>query len=426
VSQAAGWYRDPFLRDQERYFDGRVWTQGVRPVGSVGPGAALDAPGGGTAPGTPPTSPMFSSPLSPLSPLSWPSPKRHRRGVVVGSIAAAVLVVGALAGVGASFVFGQHDKAAATDAVTTAATNTLAARSADMSMTLQVSVLDHDETITGNGAFDFADQSGTFTVSLPGASGQQLSEQILYDGQTVYVNVGSLLGSLGGLGSSVTQGKQWVSIDASQFGSGSASSLGGGLDTFGNPAAMLQQLQSEGGTVTSLGPTTYDGTAVTEYSVALPQSDIEKGIGQLPSSVQHALSGVTPPNIDAKVYVASGNLLKGIDLPLSFSLAGQTMSEDMTMVFSNFGTPVSVTPPPASEVIPFSQFAGGLGSSGSGSGSGNLGNTGNSGALGNSGNTGSGNTGSGNSGSGNTGDTGDNGLLPSTGDSGNTGGGSAV
>jgi hypothetical protein len=436
VSQAAGWYRDPFHRDQERYFDGRVWTQGVRPVGAEEPVVVPAEPVGPTAPiaGATPTAVPSSlsawttpqpDPLAaPLGgPVAWAPPpgvapqpppvaprRRRRTGVVIGSIAAGVLVLGAL-GAGAAFVVGGHHDAAATEAITTAASKTLAAQSADMSMTMDISVLGHDVKMTGTGSFDFANQQGTFTVNMPaGTLGQALTEQVLYDGQTVYVDVGSLVDTLGGA-ASVLGGKQWVSVDTSQFGSGNASALGGGLDTFGNPAAMLQQLQSEGGTVTTVGPTTYDGTAVTEYSVALPPSDIEKGMGQLPSSVQHALSGVTPPNIDAKVYVASGNLLKAIDLPISFSFGGQTLSEDMTMSFSNFGTPVSVTPPPASEVVPFSQIAGGL-LGGSGLGSlGNSGNTGNSGGLGNSGS------------SGNSGNTG---LLPQTGNSGNTGGGGSA
>ena len=40
VVQAAGWYRDPFHRDQERYWDGRMWTQGTRPEGEGAEGAA--------------------------------------------------------------------------------------------------------------------------------------------------------------------------------------------------------------------------------------------------------------------------------------------------------------------------------------------------------------------------------------------------
>ena len=380
------------------------------------------------------TAPMTTAPLD--VPMAWqpppaaappplPARQRHRRRIVVSSIAG-VLVLGALAGVGA-FVAGRHDNAAASEAVTTAASKTLAAQSADMAMTLHIAGLGHDESITGSGAFDFANQSGTFSINLPDSAGTPMTEQVIYDGKTVYVNVGNLAGSLGGLATGLTQGKQWVSVDTSQSGSGHAGALGGGLATFGNPAAMLQQLQAEGGKVTSLGPTTYDGTAVTEYSVALPPSDIEKGLGELPSSVpssgrsgassvpssvRHALSSVTPSSLEAKVYIANGNLLKAIDLPISFSVMGKTMSEDMTMVFSNFGTPVSVTPPPANEVIPFSQFAGGaFGGSGLGN-EGNSGNTG-SGFSGNSGN-------SGNSGSGLFGSSG-SGLFGNSGDTGNTG-----
>jgi hypothetical protein len=72
----------------------------------------------------------------------------------------------------------------------------------------------------------------------------------------------------------------------------------------------------------------------------------------------------------------------------------------MTMVFSNYGTPVTVTAPPASEVIAFSKFAGGL-LNGANAGTGNAG----------AGNTGTGNTGgAGNTGSGFFGNTGGSGT----------------
>jgi hypothetical protein len=457
VNEAPGWSPDQSDRD-ELSLNGHVWPDGLALVGAAGAPDAGSA--GGTVPETevpagvparsldaaawppppwPPTQPdtmttapfVVPNPWSPPSAAAPPPPparRGRRRRVVLGSIAAGVLVLGALAGAGA-FVVGRHGDAAASEAITTAASTTLAAQSADMSMTLHIAGLGHDESITGHGAFDFANQSGTFSVNLPGDAGKQVTEQVIYDGKTVYVNVGNLLGNLGGLGglgglpNGLIQGKQWVSIDTSQFGSGNAGALGGGLDTFGNPAAMLHQLQSEGGTVTSLGSTTYDGTAVTEYSVSLPPSDIEKGLGQLPSSVRQGLSSVMPPSIEAKVYVAAGNLLKAIDLPISYSVMGHTVSEDMTMVFSNFGTPVSVTPPPANEVIPFSQFAGGvLGGSGLGN-SGNSGNTG-SGPSGNSGNTGnSGNSGTGSGLFGNSGNSGDiwSWLFGGSGNTANTG-----
>ena len=42
MSQAPGWYPDPFDRGQERYWDGKLWTQGTRPEGG-----AEDATGSG-------------------------------------------------------------------------------------------------------------------------------------------------------------------------------------------------------------------------------------------------------------------------------------------------------------------------------------------------------------------------------------------
>jgi hypothetical protein len=89
---------------------------------------------------------------------------------------------------------------------------------------------------------------------------------------------------------------------------------------------------------------------------------------------------VSLPTIVGDVYVTTDGLLKAVHLPITYSIAGQTFSMDMTMTLSNYGTPVTVTPPPASQVLPFSQLPGALGS---------LGNSGNTGIFGSSGNSGS-------------------------------------
>ena len=363
MSQAPGWYTDPFIHDQERYWDGRVWTQGTQPDGTT----AADAEGQPGADAAAPT-PTFA-PLGAPGAAGRGRARRRvlrrsiagegfgargrrnsRRLAVLGIGAAALLLIGA--GVSAALVLGGPNNAsAASEAVTTAATQTINAQSADMSMSMDMSIMGTQESITANGAFDFAQHTGTLTMNIP-AGGKQLTEQAIYDGSTVYVNIGGLLGGL-------TQGKQWVSADIGQLESG-ASGLGG-MNTFGDPAAMLQQLQSIGGTVTSLGPTTYDGTSVTEYSVSIPPSALKGEIGQLPSSLQQGLSGVTLPDIKADVYITPDNLLKAMYMPMSFSADGQSMSMDMTMSFSNYGTPVTVTPPPASQVLPLSQLGGALG-----------------------------------------------------------------
>jgi hypothetical protein len=362
VSQAAGWYEDLFARDQERYWDGRVWTGYIRPVGSddAGPFAAV----------------VEDDPFAAVSLEAGVAPAKRRRGAfaVVAAVGVAVVMAGA-----GFYEFGYHSEAAATEAVTTAATQSLNAKSADMSFTMTFSGLGLDEQITGQGAFDYANQVGQITVNIP-TGGQQQSEQVIEDGGTVYVNVGGLIGQ-------VAPGKSWVSASPGQLSSGGSGGLGGGFSGWDDPEGMLQQLQQAGAAVTSDGPTTFDGTAVTAYSVTLPSSAIQKYLGSLPSSLQQATSGLSLPNLTEKVYIESGNLLRGVELPFTFGIMGKNFTMDMQEEFSNYGTPVTVTPPPASEVIPFDQF---------GAIAGNSGNTGNSGSTGNSGNTdNSGNSGSG-------------------------------
>ena len=102
------------------------------------------------------------------------------------------------------------------------------------------------------------------------------------------------------------------------------------------------------------------------------------------------------------MYIDRNGLLRGLVVPVSLSLAGHTLSETVQMSYTNYGTVVSVTVPPANEVATLQQLEAADGGSGGGAlgglGSGNTGSTGSTGSTGNTGNTGS-------LGSGNTGDT---------------------
>ncbi|HUE06881.1 MAG TPA: DUF2510 domain-containing protein [Acidimicrobiales bacterium] len=404
MSQAPGWYRDPFHRGQQRFWDGHVWTQGTRaeeteaavagspfeaadqsdpdrqPTGVLA-GMSSGAPAA-PPPAAPPTfAPTTFAPLgAPVPPVAaapagqpgmWAPPtvggtgpqhaRRDRRGrnVMFGIAAAALLLVAG--GVSTAVVLGGSGNASAEEAVATAASQTTA-QSADMSMSINVSLMGLHENVTANGAFDFAHKLGTMTMTIP-VNGTNYTEQEIMDGSTVYVNVG-------GLSNGLAPSKPWISVPTSQLNSSSSA-----LNTL-DPTSLLQQLQSSGGTVTSLGPTTYQGTAVTEYAATLPSSAMMGQIGKLPSSLQQSASGLNLPDMHMNIYVTPDNLLKALTVPsYSVSISGQTMSIGMTMVLSNYGTSVNVTPPPADQVQPLSQLGGGLGNSGS------TGNTGNSGSA---------------------------------------------
>ncbi len=379
MNQPAGWCADPFDREQERYWDGKVWTAHVRP-----PGVAHDAP-------PPSFETVLPAVTSTHGPLAAPAPASHRRAMVLSGIAAAVLVVG---GIGAYLVLGDHSSAAASEAIAKAVTQSLNEQSADMSLDIQISAAGMSEHVTANGAFDFTTHSGTITVNVP-AGNEQISEQVIEDGSTVYVSMPPQVGQL-------LPGKSWVSVDASTFASGNDGGLGSGFNGLEDPAALLHQLQTQGDPVNSLGPTTYDGTSVSGYSVTIPLSQLEKDLGQLPTDDRQLASGLLPPSITEKVYIDRNGLLRGLVVPVSLSLAGHTLSETVQMSYTNYGTVVSVTVPPANEVATLQQLEAADGGSGGGAlgglGSGNTGSTGSTGSTGNTGNTGS-------LGSGNTGDT---------------------
>jgi hypothetical protein len=393
VGQAAGWYSDPFHRDQERYFNGRVWTQGTRPAPegaevrrpdtptstptatetAADPVDAADArleaafarAGKVPPPDTPPAAeadpvadPRLFAPLgAPVRVQPVRAPKRRAgrrqarraRKAATGVVAALVLLAG---GASMAFLLVGSGSAAAQEAVANAAAQTMNSQSADMSLSMDVSVLGLQQSVSANGAFDFAQNVGTMTMTIP-VNGQQYSEQEIIDGSTAYVNVGNLVPGL-------APSRPWVSEDVSQAGNS-----GSGLNAM-DPTDMLQQLQTSGGSVTSLGLTTYDGTSVTEYQATLPSSALMGDIGTLPPSMQQGVSGLNLPDMQMDIYVTQDNLLKALVLPsYSVSFSGQTMTMDMTLVLSNYGTPVTVTPPPADQVQSLSQLGGGLGNSGS-------------------------------------------------------------
>jgi hypothetical protein len=366
VNQPAGWYTDPFNREQQRYWDGRFWTMHDRPPepddqtpppGFGEPGSAQPTRPTSYGEGAPPTSPGFG--LEPQGrETEWSPRPDRRRAMLAGGIAAAVIVIGAAVGVGAYVVAG-HGPAAASVAVADAVTQSLNEQSADMSLDIQVSADGQNEQIAGDGRFNFANHSGTMTITVP-TGGSQLSEQVIEDGTTVFVSLPSSLGQ-------VLPGKSWVSMDATTFTSGNTG-LGSGFNGIDDPSALLHQLQSQGDSVTSLGATTFNGTSATEYSVTIPFSQLEQALGQLPAQDRQMVSGMLPSSVTETIYIDDNGLLGGVLVPFTMSFGGHSLSESFEMSLSNYGTPVSVTPPPASEVATLQQFEAAAGMSGGGSG----------------------------------------------------------
>jgi hypothetical protein len=130
------------------------------------------------------------------------------------------------------------------------------------------------------------------------------------------------------------------------------------LGTGNNPTAMLRLLAQQGNTVTPLGSSTVDGAVVQGYSVKLNASTIKARLAHadLPSWMTTALSQINIDSVTNNVYVDSAGLLRRYNVSLTESAPKGTISVDETLDFSIYGRVVSVSAPPASQVMTFEQF----------------------------------------------------------------------
>jgi hypothetical protein len=169
-------------------------------------------------------------------------------------------------------------------------------------------------------------------------AGQHEAVSVEAVGGTVYLEVPQV--------ATVDPGKSWLSLPP-----GSSTGVGssvGGLGTFADPGTVLSFLRRAGAVITPLGTSTLAGTSVQGYRVAMDPASIGSAASSagLPPGIAQHVQGLV-----VTVYV-SGHLLRALDVAET-GQASVTASID----FHGYGEPVSVQPPAATTVVPFSQFA---------------------------------------------------------------------
>ena len=348
MSTPSGWYPDSTRPNTERYWDGRAWTEqarfpGVRPFESPVPPSLAEPEL--TAEGV---VPMFESSTTGAGAEAGPLQNhRPRRPVVVKALS--LLLAMALVGGGAFLLFGRHADADA--AVADAVNSALAGHSADFTVSGSGGAAGQNFTLTGSGAIDFTQNAMQMSVTV--ASGpQQITEQAIYLNKVIYLSLGSELGQ-------ILPGKSWLSLDLSQLTQGTAAqSLGSGSSLGNDPAAALEALAQDGNMATDLGPSTIDGVEVEGYAVHLDAATLNAEIAKdnLPAWMRDAVASVSNPNVGYKVYVDGSGQLVRLTTQTTATVSGLSVSEGMSMDFSDYGATVDVSAPPAGDVESFQSF----------------------------------------------------------------------
>jgi hypothetical protein len=274
------------------------------------------------------------------------------------------LVVLALGGAGLLAATGCGTQVA--PASLTAAVTRTTAQTARIAMTTTMQVQGMTVSFTASGAFDFAHSRGTLTMSSPAGFTE------VFVPPRTYIKVPA------NAGASLPKGKTWVEAGAPASGDLAASALGGFLPGSldgenDDPANLLTSLTAISGSVVKQGTSTIRGVPVTEYRVNV---DLAKAAARAPAweraSFKQFAQGLGSGTIPVDVWVDSQNLVRQMrEVQHMPSAAGLPSGTEVTQTidFYDFGQPVQVSAPPASEVaslsqeIPGGSFAGATGAS---------------------------------------------------------------
>jgi hypothetical protein len=388
-----GWAADPFQLHEARYFSAGRPTKLVRD-GTI---ETYDDP-----PSPPPNPHPTPAPRPPAAPQPTPAPRRTlppqrepasqradaapqyagpppyagangRRGPGPGSartqpgkpraglFVAAALVVAVAVLAAVKLVHDSGSTANPSQAtpttspaafVTRSAQQTLAQRTVDTSLSGTMQIAGESIAIKGTGQTNFSTDAMSFDVHANAPGGAVEETAILVNGNLYYAL------SLNGTNmAQLTGGRKWIQMPVQQS---AAANLAGS-----DPVTSLSTLEQQGSTVRVLGTQVIDGVTCTGYAVTPSTQAMVAGatkLGLSPATTSQELQqikGMSPPTVT--LWIDAQGIVQQMNINLQVNVEGTGDSATMTMNFSHFGTPVTITAPAPSETISFSSFVQKLG-----------------------------------------------------------------
>lgn len=205
------------------------------------------------------------------------------------------------------------------DPLGAAVSKTLAQGSEKVTLKGTVDLSGQKVSVGGDGAFNRSGGTLHLHLDLPAVGTTTIDELVV--GQATWISSPLLAASL--------HGKRWLRLKGS-------TALGFNVGVFAGvtPTTALSMLQRHG-KLTSLGTDTLNGVSTTHYHVVL------------------GMTNQTTRYNSADAWVDGQNLIRRVKLDFSANIpsAGGTSADTVaTIDYSDFGTPVTATPPPASDV----------------------------------------------------------------------------
>ncbi len=236
--------------------------------------------------------------------------------------------------------------------VISSAQNTLSQRTADITFQGIIREKGKSLPLNGTGQADFTRNAFAGSVQFL-QGGDTVVENELGVGNRFYLAV-----VVDGINTSqALAGKHWIQEPVPTGGTG------GGIG-FGNvdPLTQLKAAEQKGTKVVFVGTTMIDGDTVSGYSLKPSAQEEQRNIqsevasGQIPASfaatAEQELKVLGTPT--SYVYLDAAGLMRRQSVVLSGGTSGVNGRVDVT--FTNFGAPISIAVPAASDILSFSAF----------------------------------------------------------------------
>ncbi|HZU20051.1 MAG TPA: hypothetical protein VE982_02410 [Gaiellaceae bacterium] len=233
------------------------------------------------------------------------------------------------------------------DPVASAAVKTAHAGSYRMQFTADVAAASAHMTMSGSGVADPASGAAELDMrltGLPTSSGQTEPDvRMILAGGALYMRVTPLQSVL-------PAGKTWLKVDAARLGRAGFGAPLGQAD----PSQWLDALRTVAA-VRRVGTDTVQGEQMTHYRAAVDLSNLDGLPVAERAATRAALRTLGIRTVPVDVWVDAAGLVRRESLALDTSVVQMTMTADL----SDFAAPVSVSPPPASEVVDAASVAAG-------------------------------------------------------------------
>ena len=202
----------------------------------------------------------------------------------------------------------------------------------------------------GRGVFDTGTAgSGRLSMTVEGSNGQATTVDTLIDGTVLYMRSPVFQQAL-------PAGKEWVRLDLAQLAKQQGVNLGSLVDSNPTPNGALAYLRGSTGKVQELGKAKVQGAQTTHYRATIDlEHAARRANGSTRQSIRRVIDVAGVKKLPVDVWVGDDGYVRKVTYTQH---SGKNQAAKITMELYDFGSPVTITAPPAAAVIDFQKLLG--------------------------------------------------------------------